>query len=114
MCVNCAGRTLFIQAFFSPNKDQTYPEHKKGTRVDFLKGMNQHLSSNKLSTSGPYVVGEKITYADLVIYQICHDEELVQNGGAGLKEYPRLATLVGAVENRPNVKKFFESDRYLG
>ena len=108
------GRTLFVQAFFSPNKDKLYPEHQKGPRANFLKGLNQHLSSHDLSQSGPFVIGKTITYADLVIYQVCHDEQLTQNGRQGLKDYPRLVELVDAVESRPNVKRFLESDRYLG
>ena len=108
------GRTLFIIAFFSPDKDKLYPEHQKGNRANFLKALNQHLSSHESSQSGPFVIGEKVTYADLVIYQICHDEQLTQNGRAGLKDYPRLAKLVDGVESRPNIKKFLESDRYLG
>jgi len=108
------GRTLFITAFFSPEKEKTYPEHQKGDRVRFLKALETHLTTHDLSRSGPYIVGKKVTYADLVLYQILHDEQLIQNGRQGLKDYPRLAKLVDSVENRPNVKKFLESDRYLG
>jgi len=79
-----------------------------------LQALNQHLSTHELSKSGPFVIGGKVTYADLVIYQICHDEQLTQDGRAGLKGYPRLAKLVDAVEDRPNVKKFLSSERYLG
>lgn len=108
------GRTLFVVAFFSPDKEKLYPEHKKGNRANFLKALNQHLSSHELSQAGPFVIGNKITYADLVIYQICHDEQLTQKGREGLAGYPRLVKLVDAVEGRPNIKKFLESDRYLG
>lgn len=52
--------------------------------------------------------------ADLVIYQIAHDEQLTVDGRKGLKDYPRLVKLVDAVEERPNVKKFLQSDRYKG
>ncbi|KAL2351514.1 glutathione S-transferase [Cryomyces antarcticus] len=107
-------RTLFIQAFFSPDKDKTYPAHQKGDQANFLKAMQQHLTSSDLSNSGPFIIGNKITYADLVLYQICHDENLTQNGRAGLKDYPRLAKLIDAVEGRENIKKFLQSDRYLG
>ena len=55
-----------------------------------------------------------MTYADLVLFQVLHDENLTQEGRKGLKDYPRLAKLVEAVEARPNVKAFFQSDRYLG
>lgn len=54
------------------------------------------------------------TYADMVLYQILHDESLTQDGRKGLKDYPRLVKLVDAVEERPNVKKFLGSERYQG
>lgn len=114
MLISNSGRTLFVIAFFSPDKDNAYPKHKEGDRANFLKALNQHLSSHESSQSGPFVIGNKVTYADLVIYQMCHDEQLTQNGRAGLKDYPRLTKLVDAVEDRPNVKRFLESDRYLG
>lgn len=113
-CSQCTGRTLFIQAFFSPNKSETYPEHQKTTRAHYLSALETHLKSNSLSQQGPYVIGKEITYADMVIYQICHDENLTQDGRKGLKDYPRLTKLVDALEGRENVKKFLESDRYLG
>lgn len=98
----------------SPNKDTDYPKHCDTTRVNFLKALQAHLSSHPSSTSGPYVIGKSITYADLVIYQVCHDEQLTQDGRAGLKEYPRLAKLVDAVEGRENIKKFLQSEEYKG
>lgn len=108
------GRTLFIQAFFSPNKDETYPKHQKTDRAKFLNALETHLKSNDLSARGPFVIGEEITYADMVIYQICHDENLTQDGRKGLEEHPRLTQMVDAVESRPNVKAFLQSERYLG
>ncbi|KAI4195734.1 MAG: hypothetical protein LQ350_007015 [Teloschistes chrysophthalmus] len=107
-------RTLFVNALFSPNKDETYPKHQETDRNRFLKALETHLSSHDLSRQGPYVIGEKVTYADLVIYQVMHDESLTQDGRKGLQEYPRLKQLVDAFEDRPNVKKFLESERYLG
>ena len=103
-----------MNAFLSPNKDTEYPKHQQGTQQNFLKALEQHLSSHSLSSSGPYVIGDKITYADLVIYQICHDENLTQNSREGLKQYPRLAKLVDAVESRENIKKFLNSSEYKG
>jgi len=60
------------------------------------------------------VIGEEFTYADMVLFQILHDENLIQDGRKGLQEYPRLVQLVDAIQNRPNVKTFFESESYLG
>lgn len=76
--------------------------------------MNTYLSSYDASSSGLFVIGAKKIYADLVLYQILHDEQLTQNGRGGLKEYPLLEELVDAVEGRPNIKAFLRSERYLG
>ena len=103
-----------MTAFLSENKDETYPEHCKTTRPRFLNALETHLKTNDLSRTGPYVIGKKITYADLVLYQILHDENLTPGDKTDLKEYPRLVELVNAVEERPNVKAFLKSDRYLG
>ena len=92
----------------------TYPKHCKEARPTFLHGLNQQLQAHHASSSGPFVIGNTITYADLVIYQICHDEELIQHGRGGLKDYPRLIKLVDAMEARPNVQRFLKSERYLG
>lgn len=107
-------RTLFIQAFFSEKSEETYKAHCEGDRIRYLGALERHLTSNDLSRSGSFVIGKTFTYADMVIYQVCHDENLTQNGRKGLEQYPRLAKLVDAVESRPNVKRFLESDRYLG
>lgn len=93
---------------------EAYPEHQRTVRPTFLKALETHLKTHDLSTSGPYVTGKNITYADMVLYQVCHDENLTQEGRNGLKDYPRLMELVDAVEARPNVKAFLQSDRYLG
>jgi len=60
------------------------------------------------------VIGKNITYADFVIYQVCHDEGLTKEGRKGLKDFPRLVQLVDALEARPNIKAFLGSERYLG
>ena len=104
-----------MAAVFAPTAPDHYANHQKTDRNRFLQAFETHLTSRDHAfPEGPYVIGKNITYADLVIYQICHDEELTQNGRQGLKDYPRLKKLVDAVEARPNVKAFLESDRYLG
>ena len=93
---------------------EKYPEHQRSVRPRFLKALETHLKTHEISASGPYILGKSLTYADFVLYQICHDENLTQDGRKGLKDYPRLVELVDAVEARPNVKAFLHSDRYLG
>ncbi len=108
------GRTLFITAFFSPDKAKTYPAHQSGDRDRFLSALETHLTTSDLSRRGPFVIGKEVTYADLVIYQVCHDENLTQDGAKGLKDYPRLKQMVEAVEGREGVGAFLRSERYLG
>ncbi|KAF7926761.1 uncharacterized protein EAE97_010270 [Botrytis byssoidea] len=73
-----------------------------------------HLKGSELSKKGPFITGNEITYADMALYQLLHDESLTKDERQGLKEYPRLVQLVDAVEDRPNIKKFLTSDAYLG
>jgi len=108
------GRSKFVDAFFSDDPEGNYGKHKADVRPRFLKGLDTQLKSHSSSNKGPYVVGKEITYADLVIYQICHDEGLTKDGRKGLEGYDRLKQLVDAVEERPNVKAFLQSERYLG
>ncbi|KAG8534163.1 uncharacterized protein KY384_001007 [Bacidia gigantensis] len=107
-------RTLFIQAFFNERQAETYPKHQQGDRNRFLTALETHLKSHDLSRSGPYITGKDITYADFVLYQILHDEDLIQDGGNGLQDYSRLKQQVDAVEGRENIKAFMASKRYRG
>lgn len=88
--------------------------HVANARPLFLGGLEKHLATNSLSAAGPFVIGNEFTYADMVIYQISHDEGLTADNCAGLKDYPRLQALCQGVEKRPNVAAFRKSERYLG
>ena len=90
-------RTRFVDAFLSGDKANR-EKHKETTRKQFLNGLEKQLSSHKLSLQGPYVICNDITYGDLVMYQICYDEQLLANGCAGLKSSPRLAKMCQAIE----------------
>jgi len=108
------GRTRFVDAFFSENSEADYAKFKSDVRPKFMHGINQQIQSHSSAQTGPFVTGADITYGDLVLYQICHDEGLTADGRKGLQGYDRLIQLVNAVEARPNVKAFLLSDRYLG
>lgn len=108
------GRTLFLKAFFSDNQAADYQKHIEGNRKKYINAIETHLKRSDLSRRGPFVIGNEISYADLVLYQVLHDENLVQDGRKGLQGYQRLVKLVDAVEARPNIKKFLNSADYLG
>lgn len=71
------GRTLFIAAFFSDNQKEDYPRHQQGDRKRFLNAIETHLKGSDLSSRGPYVIGNEMTYADFVLFQLLHDENLI-------------------------------------
>ncbi|KAK9418904.1 putative Glutathione S-transferase [Seiridium unicorne] len=103
-------RTLFVTALESNNS----PKHQQTDRNRFLKAVEQHLIANPAAQSGPFIIGNTFTFGDVLLYQILHDEDLVQDGHKGLLQYPRLAQFVDATEARPNIKAFLQSDRYRG
>ncbi|KAF7885682.1 uncharacterized protein EAF02_004191 [Botrytis sinoallii] len=105
---------IVIDSFFSDNQKEDYPKHQQGDQKKYLNAIETHLKGSELSKKGPFIIGNEITYADMVLYQLLHDESLTKDGRKGLKEYPRLVQLVDAVEDRPNIKKFLNSDAYLG
>jgi prostaglandin-H2 D-isomerase / glutathione transferase len=107
-------RTLFIGAFFAADKETKYPEYCAGFRKHILGATEAHLNGSEFSRGGGFVLGERITYADLALYQLLHDEGLTKDERKGLLEHPRLKKLVDAIEERENVKKFLQSERYLG
>lgn len=52
------------------------------------------MKGSDISRRGPFVAGKEITYADLVLFQLLHDENLIQDSRKGLQEFPRLVQLV--------------------
>lgn len=71
--IEIIGRTLFIAAFFSNNQKVDYPKHQ-GDRNRFMKAIDTHLRGSDLSRRGPFLIGNEITYADMTLYQVLHDE----------------------------------------
>ncbi|KAI0153718.1 glutathione S-transferase [Pestalotiopsis sp. NC0098] len=107
-------RTLFVNAFLSENKEEDFPKHQQGDRNHYLAAIERHLNENASAKTGPYIIGKEFTYGDVLLYQILHDESLVQDGRKDLQAYPRIVQFVEATEARPNIKAFLKSDRYRG
>lgn len=122
-----SGRILFIDAVFAKeNKDEIMAKHRNTDQAKFLRSTERYLSESDISRRGPFVIGQEITYADILLFQILHDEGLFKitiNAGSvpdvcvedeGLKNFPYLAAVIEAVVARPNVASFLKSDAYLG
>ena len=115
MCdITIDWRTKFVDAYFSEKQKEEYDAHCKNNRPNYMDALERHLTENKYAQRGPYVAGQKFTYADMVIFQVLHDEELAKGDMGKLNSHPRLAKLADAVRNRPNVKAFLNSPDYKG
>ena len=76
-------RTRLVDALLAPNSANELAKYRQTTRIGFPTAIKKHLESNSLSVSGPFVLTDRITYADLVIYQILRDEELTKASRQG-------------------------------
>jgi len=104
-------RTEFVDSHFSANRKEEYGRHCEQNRPRYMKALERHLNEAK---RGPFVAGKKFTYADMVLFQVLHDEELGKGQMEGLGDFPRLREVVDAVRSRPNVKAFWASEEYKG
>lgn len=82
--------------------------------LEYVRAIEKHLASSPYQ-NGPFILGSELTYADLVIFQIYHDEREV---GGKINELldtvaPKLKALVAAVAERPRIKAYFASDRLV-
>ncbi|KAJ5332165.1 Glutathione S-transferase/chloride channel [Penicillium brevicompactum] len=58
---------------------------------------------------GPYLLGDKITYADFAVYQSIDNDK--RTGTLPETLSPALTRLVGAIETRPNISTYIEETR---
>ncbi|KAI8091248.1 uncharacterized protein B0P05DRAFT_577324 [Gilbertella persicaria] len=87
-----------------PIKNESRQDH-----VD-IESSKQLAMFNKyyLDYPGPFLVGEKIIYADFLINHMLDDDDCLDE----LKHYPQLATFVEAFKQRPNLNSYLASLRH--
>ncbi|KAG1189204.1 hypothetical protein G6F36_004074 [Rhizopus arrhizus] len=87
-------------AFFGDEEKKKH--HAKVQTPSWLIKFENYYSDCK---EGPYVLGNKITYADFLVYHLIEDD------GARdlLDDYPNLKLFAEAFEERPNIKKYLAS-----
>jgi hypothetical protein len=86
--INFERRTLFTASSFSDNLKDDYPKHQQGDRT-----IETRFQGSELSKRGPYVIENEDT--DLVLFQLCLDENLIQDRRKGLQGYPSLISVSG-------------------
>ena len=104
-------RIRFVDSYLSSNQED-YTRYCAHDRPCCLNALERLLTENQYAKEGPYVYGLKFTYADLVLFQVLHDEKLGKRDMRELQNYPRLRQVTEAVRNRTNVKAFLESKEY--
>lgn len=78
--------------------------YREETCPDIFKTWDNILSDTK----GPFLLGDKISYADFNLFHMLEDDTTIKLSG---ETYPHLTTFVEAVSNRPNLKKYLATDR---
>ncbi|KAI8967885.1 glutathione S-transferase [Mycotypha africana] len=82
--------------------DEQRENYKTTTSPEKYETWETILSNKK----GPYVLGERITYVDFLLFHVLEDDDHVD----ALK-HPNLSKFVEAMKNRPNLKPYLATDR---
>lgn len=92
------GNALFLadETVLAKYKEEQVPQQHKAW---------DEILSDK---SGPYLLGEKITYADFVLYHLLEDDS---DAKVDAEAYPHLTAFVQAIQARPSLVKFLSTDR---
>lgn len=96
----------WVHCTFYPNNEQEAQQYKEKYVIEQYKLWNDILSD---CTEGPYILGQEISYADLALYHVLeeHNEEMVFESD----KYPHIVVLIEAIQNKPNIKKYFATGR---
>lgn len=116
-------RTLFVTSAFVNDKDGLYAnadatpfgKHKSFNLPKYVNAIEKHLATFSTTSGGPFILGSEISYADMVIFQIAHDEKEIGDGITALFDTvaPHFKKLYEAVSQTPNIKAYFASDRLV-
>ncbi|KAH8178807.1 glutathione S-transferase domain-containing protein [Sarocladium implicatum] len=105
----------------SKTYEEQIPEAKKRAkafreaRIPKFLGYAQRIFDSDASGKGPWLYGDSLTYADLVLFQCIDGAEFAfpKTFGEMRKsgKYNGVFQLVDAVKQRPNIKTYLASDR---
>ncbi|EXJ75239.1 uncharacterized protein A1O5_01935 [Cladophialophora psammophila CBS 110553] len=87
------------------NLTDNKPEYKAATVPRFYAIWDKFYSKN----SGPYLLGNTVTYADFVIFQALDNDEVL--GWAPASTPESLKALRAAMSARPNIKEYIAARR---
>ncbi|KAL6909171.1 glutathione S-transferase [Trichoderma evansii] len=94
------------RAQWAANISNASDDYKNKFLPVYYAAVAKYYSDNK----GPYLLGDKITYADFAIYQSIDNDERI---GALPAELPaEIVTLREAIEARPNIAAYIQENRH--
>jgi prostaglandin-H2 D-isomerase / glutathione transferase len=74
--------------------------HYENETPKFLRIINSYLSNNK----GPYLLGEKLSYADITIYVMLNNDKAIEK--VKNNKFSYINNFINKFEKRPNVRKY--------
>jgi glutathione S-transferase len=105
-----AGLYYKEQKVAAKRRAQDFRDHRM---PKFFNYFEKVLTRNR--TAGPWLVGARVTYADLSLAQVVAGIRYAfpKTSAKALRKYPRLTKLHDAVFDRPRIKRYVESGRRL-
>ncbi|KAI8879274.1 glutathione S-transferase [Backusella circina FSU 941] len=97
----------WVDAHYLPtsNEETEKKYHSKDGRGPLY---HKSFESILAKSSGPYVLGEKISYVDFIVYHSCVEDGLYKI--IDVAKYPNLKKLFDAIDSRPTLKKHFSKN----
>ncbi len=99
--------SIWIDATFFGSSEDSHKIHVAKVLPQNLSLWNDILSD---TTSGPFLLGDRITYPDFFLYHMLEDE-ISLSSSINADTHPHIAAFMKAIEARPNLSKYLASDR---
>lgn len=94
----------WVKVTFNDPAEDLVKTYREETAPKTFKTWNDILADK----NGPYILGERISYADFVLFHMLEDDTFIE---ICPKTYPHLSTFFETMKNRPNLKKYLATDR---
>ncbi|KAI9358706.1 glutathione S-transferase [Pilaira anomala] len=96
--------TKWGNAYFHNHTEENMKTYKEVTCPAIFKTWDAIISDS----NGPFLLGERISYADFVLFHMLEDDPTVK---ITVETHPNLYNFMEAFKNRPNMRKYLTSDR---
>lgn len=95
-------------AVFVLGGGEALEKHGREDVPKLYKTWNDVLSD---APNGPYLLGDRVSYADFALYHILEDDKSSDLLTTKADDYPRIHAFMKEMESRPKLSKYFATDR---